>query len=266
VHPLRLPETCARCHADAARMAKYKIATNQFAEYRESVHWEAVSKRRDLSAPSCASCHGNHGAAPPQVASVAAVCGTCHAMIEDLYKASPHAPAFAAMNMAGCVTCHSNHAVHKPSDAMLAGSKAVCAGCHGAEDEGGKAAAGMAGLITKLDAALDRSDAILARASRDGMEISEAMMKQRDGREALVKARVAVHTFRTAAVRKAADQGLVIASETQRAGEEALRERDFRRFGLGIALIAIAITIIGLWLAIRSIERQPSAAVELPRR
>jgi len=42
-----------------------QIPTNQFAEYRTSVHWEAMSKRGDLSAPSCASCHGNHGAKPP---------------------------------------------------------------------------------------------------------------------------------------------------------------------------------------------------------
>jgi hypothetical protein len=66
VHPLRLPETCARCHADSTHMAKYKLATNQFEDYRKSVHWEALAQRGDLSAPSCASCHGNHGAhAPP---------------------------------------------------------------------------------------------------------------------------------------------------------------------------------------------------------
>ena len=59
-------------------MAPYGIPTNQFEEYRSSVHWEALAKRGDLSAPSCASCHGNHGAKPPQVESVSAVCGTCH--------------------------------------------------------------------------------------------------------------------------------------------------------------------------------------------
>ena len=83
VHPLRLPETCARCHANPAHMAKYKLPTNQFEDYRKSVHWEALAQRGDLSAPSCASCHGNHGATPPQVSSVAAVCGTCHALVED---------------------------------------------------------------------------------------------------------------------------------------------------------------------------------------
>ncbi len=89
VYPLQLPETCARCHADPQHMAKYKIPTNQYSDYRKSVHWEAVEKRGDLSAPTCASCHGNHGAAPPGVNSVAAVCGTCHVMMEELYDKSP---------------------------------------------------------------------------------------------------------------------------------------------------------------------------------
>jgi hypothetical protein len=85
VHPLRLPETCA-LSADAARMSKYKLEHTQFDDYRHSVHWAALAKRGDLSAPSCASCHGNHGATPPQVASVAAVCGTCHVLFEELYN------------------------------------------------------------------------------------------------------------------------------------------------------------------------------------
>jgi formate-dependent nitrite reductase cytochrome c552 subunit len=51
VHPLRLPETCAHCHADQHKMAKYGIPTNQFDDYRTSVHWTALKSRGDLSAP-----------------------------------------------------------------------------------------------------------------------------------------------------------------------------------------------------------------------
>jgi predicted CXXCH cytochrome family protein len=139
VHPLRLPGTCAHCHADRAHMAKYKIETNQFSEYRTSVHWEAVSKRGDLSAPTCASCHGNHGATPPQVSSIANVCGTCHVLFEELYNKSPHQPVFSGMGAGGCVVCHNNHAIKMPSVAMLAGSQAVCAQCHDASSQGGVA-------------------------------------------------------------------------------------------------------------------------------
>jgi predicted CXXCH cytochrome family protein len=260
VHPLRLPETCAHCHADAKHMAKYKIETNQFAEYRGSVHWQALAKRGDLSAPSCASCHGNHGAAPPQVASVANVCGTCHVMFEQLYNKSPHEPVFSAMGTGGCTVCHGNHGIKPPTDAMLAGAGAVCSQCHDASSKGGAAAAQMGSLLSRLEAALAKSDGVLNRAHSDGMEVSEAQLRQIDGREALIKSRVAVHAFQTAAVEKPASEGLAIAAETLRAGQAALKERDARRRGLALSLITILITLGGLWLAIRNLEAKPEAA------
>jgi nitrate/TMAO reductase-like tetraheme cytochrome c subunit len=255
VYPLRLPETCARCHASAAHMARYKLPTNQFEEYRQSVHWQALSKQGDLSAPTCASCHGNHGATPPQVSSVSAVCGTCHTLMEDLFNKSPHQPAFKSMGVAGCVVCHSNHAVLKPSPAMLAGARSVCTQCHEPKSAGALAASEMAGLIGKLDGALGRSDQILARARRSGMEVSEALLRLQEAREDLVKAHVAVHAFQVVAVDKPVEEGLAIAAQTYSAGEAALRERNYRRIGLAISLVTIVITMAGLWLALRAIER-----------
>jgi predicted CXXCH cytochrome family protein len=257
VHPLRLPETCARCHADPQHMAKYKIPTDQFADYRKSVHWEALEKRGDLSAPSCASCHGNHGATPPGVNSVSAVCGTCHVLMENLYTKSPHQAAFASMGVGGCTTCHSNHAVLKTSSAMLAGPDAVCSRCHEATSKGGIAAAQMGGSIVKLRAALERSEAILDQASKAGMEVSQAVIKEDDADETLVKARVAVHAFQPAAVEKPVKEGLKIAAETYQAGVGAMQERGRRRVGLGVSLVAILITMAGLWMAIRRLETRP---------
>jgi predicted CXXCH cytochrome family protein len=254
VHPLRLPETCAHCHADARHMAKYKIETNQFSEYRTSVHWEAVSKRGDLSAPTCASCHGNHGATPPQVSSIANVCGSCHVLFEELYNKSPHQPVFASMSAGGCTVCHSNHAIKMPSVAMLSGTQAVCTQCHDAGTNGGKAAVEMAGMLKQLESALNRSDLLLKRAHESGMEVSEAQLHQIEGRENLVKARVAVHAFSPAEVRKPVEAGLKIAADTYRSGEQALRERDTRRLGLMVSIGAILITMLGLWLAIRNLE------------
>ncbi|MCL4403021.1 MAG: hypothetical protein M1436_10250, partial [Acidobacteria bacterium] len=247
VHPLHLPETCAHCHAD------------QFAEYRTSVHWEAVAKRGDLSAPTCASCHGNHGAAPPSVSSVAAVCGTCHVLIEETFNKSPHAQAFASTG-GGCTVCHSNHAIHTPSGAMLADKDAVCSGCHEADSAGGKTAVAMAALLGKLDGRLKQADDILNRAKRDGMEVSEAQMQQMEAREALIKARVAVHGANLATVEQAAKPGLDLAAAGVRAGNQALRERDRRRMGLGVSLLAILLTLAGLWVAIRALEGRPGAA------
>ena len=263
VYALKLPETCARCHADAAHMAPYKIATNQFAEYRTSVHWEALSKRGDLSAPNCASCHGNHGAAPPQVASVAEVCGACHVLFEEMYNKSPHKPVFAAMGGGGCTVCHGNHAIAKPGIEMLTGNGSACAQCHDPTSAGGAAAAQIAGLLTKLDSALAQSDMVLNRARDSGMEVSEPTLRQMEGREALVKARVAMHQFQVASVAKPVAEGLAVAAETRRAGEKALQDRDSRRVGLALSLVTILVTMAGLWMAIRSLESK-SPAVPKP--
>jgi hypothetical protein len=255
VHPLRLPETCARCHADRQKMAKYGIPTNQFDDYRDSVHWNALKIRGDLSAPNCASCHGNHGAKPPQVESVAAVCGTCHVLFAQLYQKSVHEPIFsAASGGGGCIVCHSNHAIHQPSTAMLEGPKAVCSQCHDPGTPGGNVAAQMAKWIDGLDSALTRSESVLARADQYGMEVSEAQVRLVDGRENLIKARLALHAFQPGEMKKPIDAGMAIASETLRAGQDALHEKDVRRMGLAASVFFIGITILAIWVLIRRIE------------
>ena len=90
---------------------------------------------------------------------------------------------------------------------MLAQTEAGCGQCHDANSAGGKAAAEMAGLLAKLEGALGRSEEVLDRARQSGMEVSEAQLRQGDAREALIKARVAVHAFDPAAVRKAGERG-----------------------------------------------------------
>ncbi len=257
VHPLRLPDTCGRCHADQQKMAKYGIPANQLSDYRTSVHWNALKTRGDLSAPNCASCHGNHGAKPPQVESVAAVCGSCHVLFAQLYAKSVHQPIFsAASGGGGCMVCHSNHAIHQPSTAMLAGPKAVCAQCHEPETPGGQVAAQMAKWIDGLDSALKQSETVLSRADKYGMEVSEAQVRLGDARENLVKARLALHSFQPDEMKKPIEAGMLIANETLRAGEDALHEKDVRRMGLAASVVFIGITILAIWALIRRIENR----------
>jgi len=262
VSKMRLPETCGRCHADPKHMAQYKIPTDQLQHYQTSVHWAAL-KKGDLSAPNCASCHGNHGAKPPEVESVAAVCGSCHVLFAQLYQKSVHQPIFSgAEGGGGCVVCHSNHGIQQPSTAMLSGEKAVCAGCHEPSSEGGKTAAQMAKWIDDLGGALKHSEDVLTQADRSGMEISEAQVRLADGRESLVKARLALHAFNPAEMKKPIDEGMKIASETLQAGQNALHDRDLRRIGLAISVFLIAITVIAVRLVIRQMEADGSGYLE----
>jgi predicted CXXCH cytochrome family protein len=256
VHPLNIATTCSRCHADAQYMAAYKIPTNQFAAYKTSVHHEPMVERGDLSAPTCTTCHGNHGATPPGVGSVANVCSTCHVFQAQLFDSSPHKAAFASAGLPGCVTCHSNHGITQPSDAMLGtGAGSVCTNCHTQGDAGYKVAGDMEQQVSTLGAAITRSDRILNQSESSGMEVSQPRLELDQARDALTKARVSVHTFAAAPVHADVDSGTKITAKTYSEGQAALRERDYRRTGLGMSLVAIVFVVVALKLYIREIEK-----------
>jgi hypothetical protein len=130
----------------------------------------------------------------------------------------------------------------------------VCITCHASGDKGYNAAQAMSADLANLNSSLARAEKVLNVAERAGMEVSGAKMELADANEALVKARVNVHTFDDSEVRKLTDSGVEIAAKSYQAGVAALRERDFRRKGLGIALIAIVLAISGLYLKIHQIE------------
>jgi hypothetical protein len=256
VYPTNVANTCAKCHADAEYMKGYKIPTNQFASYEKSVHAAALAGG-DTSAPTCTTCHGNHGATPPGVSSVANVCGTCHAFNEQLFDKSPHKAAFAAMGLPGCVQCHSNHEILKPTDALVGvGPKAICITCHSKGDPGYAGAAKIAGDIAKLNTFYLRANQILGTAERSGMEVSAARVELSSAHSDLLKARVDVHSFDPAQVQKQTDEGVQVAQKSYQEGVAALHERDVRRKGLGLSLTFIVLAILGLVLKIRQMERK----------
>ena len=256
VHPLNVAETCSRCHADAAHMKGYSIPTDQYAGYSASVHHEALAVRGDLSAPTCTTCHGNHGAAPPGVATVQNVCATCHVFQAQLFEKSPHKAAFQAASLPGCVTCHSNHRIAHPTDALLVtGAQSVCTNCHTSGDTGYQVADQFQQQIAHFETAVRNSDEILDRAESDGMEVSQPRLEQDQARDALTKARVTVHSFNMVRLQEDILAGLKITDKTYQEGKASLTERDYRRKGLGISVFSILVVLIGLRLYIRHIER-----------
>ena len=260
VFPTNVAATCAACHADQAHMSGYTLPdksplpTNQLALYQQSVHYAALTKGNDLSAPTCNDCHGNHGAAPPGAGSVVNVCGTCHAVFAQKFATSVHAQIFDR----GCVECHSNHAVLKPSDAMLGTDPgSLCGTCHsGADDKGAVAATGMRADIERLKAGIDRSAATVARLKNAGMEMDPQELALGTARSRLTLARTEMHAFDAARVTPIVDEGLMIVADVDRAGERATAELRFRRRGLALSLGAILLVVVALGLKIRQIDRR----------
>jgi predicted CXXCH cytochrome family protein len=255
VNPVNVANTCAHCHADASYMAEYKIPTNQFADYGKSVHHEALVVRGDLSAPTCTTCHGNHGATPPGFASVANVCSTCHVFQAQLFEASPHKEAFSSAGLPGCVTCHGNHGILHPTDELIGtDEKAICTQCHTEGDAGFVAAGKMKQQLVQLAVAIDGADQILSRAEQSGMEVSQASLDLVQARDVLTKARVTVHSFNVARIESEIKPGMETAAKDYDAGKKAMAEREYRRVGLGVSLVAIALVLVGFRLYLKRIE------------
>jgi hypothetical protein len=257
VYPSNVAETCSKCHASADYMRGFGIPSDQYEKYKKSVHAKALYEKQDLSAPTCNDCHGNHGATPPGIASVANVCGTCHGRQAELFQASPHKAAFDQRQFGECIKCHSNHLINKPGDEMIGtGEKSVCITCHNVGDKGFNAAGAMRGRIDELIASVDKSNEILNRAERAGMEVSRPKFEMKEATDALTHARVLIHTSSTAEVDKVAAPGLIASAKGYQAGLGALAERSFRRKGLAVSLVFILFLAGLVYLKVKQIERR----------
>src|SRR2546427_993953 len=255
VNPVNVATTCSRCHADASYMSGYKIPTNQFAGYSKSVHHDAMVVRGDLSAPTCTTCHGKHGATPPGVDKVQNVCSNCHTFQAQMYEKSSHKRAFEAASLPGCVVCHGNHGISHPTDAKLgAGPDAVCMQCHTPGDTCDQARAGLQSGLSRLDEAIKSADQVLGVAESSGIEVSEARLGQDQGAGSLTKGRGTIPSFPTGLLDQDIQAGLKVAAKNLQAGKQAMVERNHRRVGVAISLIAIGLVLLGLRLYIKQLE------------
>jgi predicted CXXCH cytochrome family protein len=259
VFPTNVAATCASCHADPVHMSGYTVAnqplpTDQLAQYQRSVHFAALTKGNDLSAPTCNDCHGNHGAAPPGAGSVVNVCGTCHAVFAQKFATSVHSQIFDR----GCVECHSNHAVLKPSDDMLGtDARSLCGTCHsGADDKGANTATRMRADMERLKAGLERSGTRLGGLKNAGMEMSAQDLAMGTAQTRLTLARAEMHTFDADRVTPVVAEGLAALADVDAAGDRAAAELRFRRRGLAASLVAILLVVVALAVKISQIERR----------
>ena len=200
VYPTRVAETCDRCHGDSGLMADRRLPNgdplpiDQYQKWRQSVHGAALLDKNDLVAPTCNDCHGNHGAAPPGLDSIAFVCGQCHGREASIFRESGKRHGFDTHNEyldevgeEGCVachdamptasqkvhefnectTCHGNHGIPRPTVAMFGTlPETPCAFCHELPDNHTDPSTFSA---ASFQAYLVQRDALLAQAEADGL-------------------------------------------------------------------------------------------------
>lgn len=255
VYPANVPATCGTCHSDKDLMAPYGIPTDQEAKYRTSVHGMHLFEKRDLSAPTCATCHDKHGASPPDVTSIDGICGMCHAANTALFVQSPHKIAFDDLGLPECAVCHGMHDVQSPSDAMVGvDGEGLCGACHTPDSKGFDAALRIRSRIESLKAAIAETDAALTGAEKLGMEVSDARYDFHAAGAALIKTRTAVHRFSPEYVEEVAGPGLELAASTRDVADAAVAAGYARRWQLLIPLTIIAVVMAMLWLRLRHLE------------
>jgi predicted CXXCH cytochrome family protein len=221
--PWNIPRTCGRCHSDKALMEGYKIPTDQLDDYKASVHANALFEKKDLSAPVCNDCHGNHGAFPPSLTSVASVCRQCHPSTGELFIKSPHKKAFDELGVGECEACHGNHRILAPSTAMIgADEHALCGQCHEKGSRGSAAAAELRRTLDGFDSGFQAAAGLLARAKQKGVDVSDAEFKLRDVNTILLTAKDLTHGLDTAGIAKTVADGEAALAGVRLAGEKAL--------------------------------------------
>jgi predicted CXXCH cytochrome family protein len=255
--PWNMPETCSRCHSDKDYMKEYKISTSQLDEYKESVHAHALFEKKDLSAPVCNDCHGNHGATPPEITSIAFVCRQCHPSAGKLFSQSPHKRAFDEMELSECEACHGNHKILPPSDEMLGtGEKAICIQCHEPESKPYQVASRIKEKLDEFIKKIRNAESLLEQADRQGVEVSEPKFMLTEANSTLIFVRNLTHSFSISEIEEKIGDGEKVVAEVTRAGEDALREAKFRKTGLIIATCFIFLLSIALFLKIKQITKR----------
>ncbi len=255
VYPPNVSETCSKCHSDTNYMKGYKIPTSQHNDYLQSIHAELLMVKRDLSAPTCNDCHGNHGAFPPTVNSVSGMCGQCHVNNRNLFDKSPHKKAFGALRLPECAVCHSNHKVLRASDKMVGDTPpSVCVSCHAKGSKQLQTAANIRAQLEGLKNVIGQANNKLESAEHLGMEVSEAKFNMKEARSALIKVRTEIHTFSFPDVKKKTEEGKKVAEGALQAALAAIQEFHGRRRWVIFPIVLTIFLAGALYLKLREIE------------
>ena len=253
VHPKNVPATCGRCHSDEARMQKHGLPTNQEANYRQSVHAHLLFDKDDLSAPTCVTCHGNHGAVPPGVAKVELVCGKCHLKQKELFDLGPHAKPAREGQIEACVTCHSNHKV-VPADPGLF---RVCTLCHNEGEPAFERAKKVHDLLTREQKTYDDARAGLDAATKAGFGTDDEQVMMADAKTQLMQLAPLQHQMDLAKLQEVS--GAIDKSAADVGARLEAKQKAARMRKLALVPLAgfMALMSIGFWLKKRSLKGGP---------
>ncbi|MFQ6057292.1 MAG: cytochrome c3 family protein [Anaerolineae bacterium] len=229
VYPVNLPGTCARCHANADLMAPYGIPTNQYALFKESAHGIALVQEHNLRAPTCATCHGNHGASLPGYTEVVDICGAdCHPAVREAYLTGGHGLGFGVTKpeVPRCVSCHGRYNVPPASTEMYLGNAPRhCGSCHGAGTLIREQVDAIYQDLTDAAQGLARAEAAIGQAQSTGLATAAEEVKLQQARTRLMEARIVQHTVQPELIKSKTDLVRALCADIESALDQAASAR-----------------------------------------
>jgi len=256
VYHTKVPETCAQCHGNAKLMEPYKIPTDQFEQFQKSYHgrilFGKIPGKDPALAPNCATCHGIHGATPPGVKEVAAVCGNCHTTIARYFRQGPHEKAVRETGIPKCITCHGNHSIPYPSlDSLTGDGPGHCGSCHDPKSPPYAKAQRMKEILQTAERSIQMNQKAIERLKAEQLEVSELEGKVTEAAGKLTQAKPLTHAVEVGRLEELGNQAAKILEGNRKLianFEKGLEERK----EIGIILLSL----IGLVIVFLSLKRE----------
>jgi len=243
VYPANVPKTCSGCHSDSGLMGKYGLKDDPYADFLAGRHGEALLERQDASAPSCARCHGAHGASPPGVGDVNKICGQCHPTARAHFIEGPHKAAMDAAGLPECASCHGNHKIVKADVASL---ETVCQDCH---DEGSKEVelgTKMKTLYGAAEADVASAQSVLDQAAAIPLYVEDYEARLAEAKTSLTEALPAMHSVRLPEVEQLTGRARSIGHQVESEIRGKLESRKWRGVGLLFFWFYVIVTVATL--------------------
>lgn len=238
-----VPKTCLNCHGDSTRLARSGRQEDDSRTYLTSVHAHALFDRSNPRAPTCVSCHGVHGAAPPGAGDIAKACGQCHTAERRYFAAGPHRDGMVKAGFPECVSCHGNHAIEASPPQRLA---SVCAQCHGA---GSMQAALGTKMWTEYQAAaaqIEQAANLVTTADGVPIQTEDYRARLEEARTYLREALPAAHAVEEQTVAALTTRARAVGAEVASEIYGKLGHLQARKVGLVVFWFYLAVTVVVL--------------------
>jgi cytochrome c553 len=253
VYPTNIPDTCGRCHGNAKLMEEYKLPTDIITQYKSSYHAYMVFQKGDLSAPTCVTCHGSHGATPPGTKEVGEVCGKCHGRQRELFEKSPHAEAAKAGLFNECVSCHGNHGIQKASVELFA---KACVQCHANDPKQLQVRDNIAGLIRQAQTNYEHTVTMVHDATVRGLATDDEQLELQEAKTQVTQLEALQHTLSPDELRPSALRSEAVVAEIVVGVNRLEKIERWKRHALVPIWIFLGIMAVLFWAKREQFERK----------